>query len=138
MKTCLVTCGLWLGDAATGVSPETVGAIIGSLIIALIGGGYLGKRAADNRIRIADPLPVVTTRKQSTPPTWDQHAGLERRVTVIEQGQSEMRREMALQYREILESGGMREIRLTEKLEGIARGIHARIDAMFPPIPRKP
>lgn len=113
----------------SGVSPEAVGGIIASLVVALIGGGYLGKRSATTqRIRLGEPVPEIPVRRVSSPPTWDQHTGLERRVSVIEQAQTEMRRDMAAQFRELLEAGGSREQRLSAKLDGIAREIHRRID----------
>ena len=130
--------GCWMAEAApaAGISAETAGAIIGSMLIALIGGGYVGTRVASiQRVRFTEPLQEIPVKRVSSPPSWDQHSGLERRVTCLEAANHEMRREMAQQYREILESGGMREIRLTEKLDGIARGIHSRIDSLFPSHP---
>ena len=123
----------------SGVSPEAVGGIIASLVVALIGGGYLGKRAANvQRVRLGEPVPEIPVRRVSSPPSWDQHIGLERRVGVIEHAQSEMRRDMAIQFRELLEAGGTRELRIMEKLDGIATGIHSRIDRMLAPTTRKP
>jgi hypothetical protein len=124
--------GFWIGDAATGMDPVSVGTMIGAILIALLGGGYLGKRAATTqRVRLGEPVPEIPVRRVSTPPTWDQHAGLERRVTVLEAAQMEMRRDLANQFRELLEAGGTREARLGAKLEGIAKEIHRRIDAQF-------
>ena len=118
-----------MAETSSGMSPETVGEIIAAMVIALIGGGYLGKRAATiQRVRLTEPMPEVPVRRVSSPPTWDQHHGLEKRVSFIEQAQTEMRRDMAAEFRALLEAGGSREQRLSSKLEGIAREIHRRID----------
>lgn len=115
--------------ASSGISAEQVGIIIGSIIIALIGGGVLGKKVADTqRVRLSEPVPTITTRKHREPPSWDQHKELEHRVTTLEQAQAEFRRDLAQHYREMLEAGGARENRIMDKLDGIARGIHNRID----------
>jgi len=124
-----INIGCWIADTSTGMSPETVGGIIAALIVALIGAGLLGKRSATiQRVRFAEPMQEMPMKRVSTPPTWDQHAGLERRVSVIEQSQLEMRRDLAAQYKELLEAGASREYRLSGKLEGIAREIQRRID----------
>ena len=44
---------------AVNLDPMTVGTIIGAVIIALISGGYLGKKSTENKVRIANnPLDV--------------------------------------------------------------------------------
>jgi hypothetical protein len=118
--------------ATPGVSPEAVGIIIASVITALIGGGLLGKKVGETqRIRLAEPVPPITTYKGTSPPTWDQHSVLRDRVSCLEHTVAEQRRDMAIQFRELLQAGGERELRLAEKLDGIARGIHHRIDEIM-------
>lgn len=105
------------------------------IVVAII--GAVGAVWAKNRgraegraesITIGDPFPTITTRKHREPPTWDQHKELDHRITVLEQAQAEFRRDLAMHYREMLEAGGARENRIMDKLDGIARGIHNRID----------
>lgn len=44
--------------AAGGMSPETVGMIIASVIISLISGGFLGKKVSDSTRTTIDPQPL--------------------------------------------------------------------------------
>lgn len=44
--------------AGSGLSPETVGLIIGSVIVALISGGVLGKKVSDSTRTTIDPQPL--------------------------------------------------------------------------------
>lgn len=110
---------------------------ITTLIVAIIGAigsaaiAYKKGAASATETRLASPVPEVPTRKVSTPPSWDAHRALVDRVTALEHISQELRRDMALQYREMMTAGAERESRLSDKLDGIARGIHHRIDEIL-------
>lgn len=115
-----------------------------ALVVAVIGamGGVwikakgAGLKEATNNVTMQSPFPEVPTRKVLMPPSWDAHQALRDRVTVIEHGLTELRRESATQYHELLKAGAERETHLSDKLDGIARGIHARIDEILTTRPR--
>ena len=44
---------------AGGISPETVGVIIASVIVALLSGGMLGKKVSDSSRTVIDPQPLM-------------------------------------------------------------------------------
>lgn len=48
-----------LANAAGGISPEMVGIIIASVITALIGGGFLGKKVSDSTRTTIDGQPLM-------------------------------------------------------------------------------
>lgn len=48
-----------LATASNGIPPETVGIILASVITALIGGGFLGKKVSDSTRTTIDPQPLM-------------------------------------------------------------------------------
>lgn len=120
--------GEWVLGACVALIP-----VIGAVWLKAKGAGV---REATNNVTIQSPVPEVPTRKVTTPPSWDAHQALRDRVTVIESGLAELRRESTSQYHELLKAGGERETHLSDKLDGIARGIHARIDEFLATKPR--
>jgi hypothetical protein len=118
--------------AATLVDGEWITAFIVA-VIGAIGGVWVAYRKgqASTSTRIDEPVPVIRTSRVSVPPTWDQHVELVHRVTSLEHTTAELRRDLAAQFRELLQAGGERELRLAEKLDGMARGIHHRIDEIL-------
>lgn len=74
--------------------------------------------------------------------TWTHHSALEQRVTKLETRLDNSEKEAGERYIQILEAGSEREHRITDKLgnkmEGIAREIHGRLDLHFGPKPRTP
>jgi hypothetical protein len=117
----------------TMISGNWIIAVIGALATAgaLLIGKVQGRKEATNNITLQSPVPELSTRKVLTPPSWDAHRALCDRVTKLEETTTELRRDLAGQYRELMVAGGEREERLGEKLDGIARGIHHRIDEML-------
>ena len=113
--------GVWI----TGLVVAVIGAV-GSALVA-----YRKGAASVTETRLASPVPEVPTRKVLTPPSWDAHRALVDRVTALEAVTQELRRETSQQYHELLKAGGERETHLSDKLDGIARGIHARIDEIL-------
>lgn len=106
---------------------------------ALVIGKIWGRREAEGVI-VRDPVPEVPTRKVSTPPSWDAHTALCDRMTrqevisnELRHDLGEVRKDMAQQYRELMHAGHERETNITDKLDGMARGIHARIDELIKP-----
>jgi hypothetical protein len=114
------------------VSGNWIIGVIGALstAAALILGKVQGRKEASAMV-INEPVPTVPTSKVFTPPTWDAHRALVDRVTAVEHITQELRRDMAVQYREIMMAGGERETRLTDKLDHIASAIHSRIDDLM-------
>ena len=119
------------------ISGNWIIGVIGAIAaaVALVVGKMQGKQEAQ-RTRLESPVPEVPTRKISTPPTWDAHQALIHRVTHLEGDMQRMgddikaiRHEQAAQFKELMKEGASRELRLGEKLEGIAIDIHRRIDA---------
>lgn len=95
-------------------------------LLGIILGHQKGK--ASQSVTLSSPVSEVPTRKVSTPPSWDAHKALMDRVHSLEVITQELRRDMAGQYRELMQAGAAREQSLSDKLDGIARGIHVRID----------
>lgn len=131
-----------------GAKAETMipGSWITTFVVALVGaitaaymkisGRREGLREATNNVTLQSPVPEVPTRKVLTPPSWDAHQALRDRVSVLESGLADLRRESISQYHELLKAGGERETHLSDKLDGIARSIHSRIDELLTTRPR--
>lgn len=128
------------GGGDTMISGDWTLKLVGALFTgaALVLGRYLGKKEEANKLSLPDPLPEFVTRKASTPPSWDAHKALMDRVMRQEQisnelrhDLSEVRKEMAENYKDLMASGQTRESNLSDKLDGIARGIHSRIDDLM-------
>lgn len=115
------------GEWITGLVVAMIGAV-GSAFIA-----YKRGAAAAQDVSLKSPVPEVPTRKVFTPPSWDAHKALMDRVTAVEKVTQELTRDLSAQYRELMKAGATREQNLTDKLDGIARGIHARIDEYLTP-----
>lgn len=117
------------------ISGDWIIAVIGALAsaFALFYGKRQGLKEATNNVTLQSPLPEFPVRKLLTPPSWDAHKALCDRVSALEVATSELRRETTHQYQEILKAGGEREVHLSDKLDGIARSIHARIDELMQP-----
>ena len=114
------------GEWLTGLVVAVIGAV-GSALVAY----RKGAASTAQNIALQNPLPEFPTRKVLTPPSWDAHRALVDRVTALEAVTQELRRETSQQYHELLKAGGERETHLSDKLDGIARGIHARIDEIL-------
>lgn len=121
--------------AETMISGEWITGLIVAVIGALGSAAVAYRKGVASRMTtsITDPVPEVPTRKVSTPPSWDAHRALCDRVTRLEETTQELRRDMAGQYRELMQAGAAREQSLSDKLDGIARGIHHRIDELMLP-----
>lgn len=131
--------GSWLIAAGKTiiVALGTAGA---AWIVALKRGEAKGKAS---KVTVQDPVPEVPVRRVYSPPSFSQHMDLQRRVEKMEEvtldlrndfykALEEIRKEGAKQYVEILNAGHERETRLLEKMDGIARGIHNRINELIP------
>lgn len=110
----------------------TVGAgVIAAAGVAAAGVIAAYKKGRGDGVQLQEPVPDIPVTRKYTPPTFFQHRELEKRVDKIEIGMETLRRDQADQYRRILSAGEARTDRLADKLDGMARSIHARIDNMI-------
>lgn len=113
-----------------------------TFVVAVIGafGGLYAKARRDVRkatesrdVTVKDPVPEVPVKRVYSPPTFFQHRALEERVSRVEADQREMRRENAENFMKLMEAGETRQNRLIDKMDQMARSIHARIDQITHP-----
>lgn len=103
-------------------------AVIGAVGSALI--AYQRGRSSQP-MTLQQPVPIVPTSKVFTPPTWDQFQGHHKRIESLEHTVSEMRRDQAIQFREFLQALSGQELRLGEKVDGLATTVHTRVDQVL-------
>jgi hypothetical protein len=103
--------------------------IIGAVFTGVKRGEKKEREKVKGQISLEPPIPEVPVRKVMTPVTYEQHKALADRMTKAEVEIKEVRAAQSSQFVKILEAGQERETRLTDKLDNIARAIHARIDA---------
>ena len=124
-----------LAETAAGADPMISGTwLIGFLgaagtLLGIIMGHKNGK--ASQGVTINTPIPEMPFRKVERPVSYDQHNSLEQRVGRIEAHLDVIQRDQASQYRQIIEAGAERELRLTETLHAGLREVHGRLDAMM-------
>jgi hypothetical protein len=117
----------------TGVSGELLIKIIGALfsgILLLMGGRAIGKKEAQG-VTLQNPVPEIPFRKVSNPVSYDQHSALDARVARIETHLDRIERDQSLQYKQILEAGAERELRMTEVMNLGLRAVHERLDEIL-------
>lgn len=105
-------------------------------IIAAIGGVWLkarsvGKAEGENSREVTIKNQPLQMTKTDRPVSFDQHSALDARVARIENHLDRIERDGALQYKQILEAGSERELRMTEVLSQGLREVHARLDALL-------
>lgn len=116
------------------ISAADAGTMIGALIIALIGGGVIGRKISQQReVTIKDQ--PVRMMKTNRPVSYDQHSALDARVARIENHLDRIERDAAQQYKQLLEAGGERELRMTEFFGAGLREVHSRLDALLNKLP---
>ena len=124
-----------LAETAAGADPMISGTwLIGFLgaagtLLGIILGHKNGK--ASQGVTINTPIPEMPFRKVERPVSYDQHNSLEQRVGRIEAHLDVIQRDQANQYRQIIEAGAERELRLTETLHAGLREVHGRLDQIF-------
>ena len=118
-----------MASASDGSVPgEVVVAIIGAIFTGLgvLAGKKLEKAATASDVTIKNqPVGVV---KHQQPVTWADHINLVRRVDRIDSHLDAMRKESSDQFKDLLEAASSRENRIIDKIDDVARAIHARID----------
>lgn len=104
-------------------------------IIPVLGGVWLKAKAAGKSegasLRLEDPVPEVPTRKVVVPPSFHQFQALDARVSAVETEVREFRNMLGKQFQHVIEAGMEREVRILDKLDDVARAIHARIDQIL-------
>ena len=117
----------------TMISGDWALKLIGALFTgaALILGRYWGKKEEAAKITLPNPMPEMPFRKVERPVSFDQHNSLEQRVGRIEVHLDVIQRDQASQYRQIIEAGAERELRLTETLHAGLREVHGRLDQIL-------
>lgn len=127
---------------AAAAAPDTM--VSGNWILGVLGalGTLLGvvlghaKGKASQDVTIKDQ-PVRFTKDQR-PVSYDQHSALDARVARIEGHLDAMQRDAGQQYKQLLEAGAEREMRLTEFFGAGLREVHARLDALMRHLPTPP
>jgi hypothetical protein len=125
----VIDLALILGN--TGGDQISAGAVTGiiSAIFAglgLLAGKFIEKKKQSNEITVKDqPIGVV---KHQPLVTWADHAGLVRRVDRIDTHLDQLRKDSHDQFKGLIESAANRESRIIDKIDDVARAIHARID----------
>lgn len=130
-----------LAEATAGADPM----ISGNWLIGFLGaaGTLLGiilghqKGKASQGVTINTPIPEMPFRKVERPVSFDQHNSLEQRVGRIEAHLDVIQRDQASQYRQIIEAGAERELRLTETLHAGLREVHSRLDTILKSNPNR-
>lgn len=139
--------GAWL-IAIVKVAIIALGTAGAAWIVALRKGERQGVEKERSKVTLQDPVPEVPVKKVYSPPSFYQHMDLVRRVEKVEQKTDELadaltatateiRKQASENFVEILRAGHERENRLAEKLDGIARGFHGRVDELMKFNPEK-
>lgn len=121
------------GEWLTSIVVAVIGALAtgAALVVSKMRETKAYEKGRGETMTIAEPVPELPFKKVLTPPSWDQHQALMARVATLEAATLELRRDMAAMFRDLLHAGGERENRISDKLDGIAREIHKRIDAQM-------
>jgi len=119
----------WLMADATGsgMDPASVGTMIGVIITALIGGGYVGRRSAT--VRLGSPVPDVPVRVESGHVEISMRDKFLTRAEFLEykgEIKTDIVRMISL-YDKALTLINERDSRLGEKLEAVSLQLHLRI-----------
>lgn len=108
---------------------------------ALVLGRYWGKKEESAKLTLPNPMPEMPFRKVDRAVSFDQHSALDARVARIENHLDRIERDGAMQYKQILESGSERELRMTTMLMENLREVHNRLDVLIknspPTTPRR-
>lgn len=139
--------GAWL-IAIAKVVIIALGTAGAAWIVALKKGEKQGAEKERSKVTLEDPVPEVPVKKVYSPPSFYQHMDLVRRVEKVElktdqlaealvTTATEIRKQASENFVDILNAGHERENRLSEKLDGIARGFHGRVDELMKFNPEK-
>lgn len=106
-------------------------AIIGALGAVWVKGRSTGRTEGENSREVTIKNQPLRMMKDDRPVSFDQHSALDARVARIEIHLDRMERDAAQQYKQLLEAGGERELRMTEFFGAGLREVHQRLDAMM-------
>ena len=120
-----------LAETATSdmVSLGSLGAFISGL--GALAMTFLKRESLKNQGRKEAQENNVNLTGQPISVKMEEHFVTRREFDRLEKITEQMRRDMSEQYKDLMTAGGERESRLAEKLDGIARGIHSRIDKIL-------
>jgi hypothetical protein len=106
-------------------------AIIGALGAVWVKGRSTGRTEGENSREVTIKDQPLRMMKQDRPVSFDQHIALDARVARIENHLDRIERDAAQQYKQLLEAGGERELRMTEFFGAGLRAVHERLDAIM-------
>lgn len=120
------------GDAG-GVMTIGAGVItaIGIAAAGIVTAFRKGQASPRQAVTLQEPVPEVPVKRVYSPPTYYQHHALEKRVERVEGAVDQLRRDQAEQYRMLMNAGEERKDKIFEKMDGIARGWHQRMDVLM-------
>lgn len=124
-----------IAEAASGggFTADQVATLLVAVVVALGGGGLIGRKVGKREAlaaRLEEPVPTVPTQNVPRPVTYDQHSALERRVRVVEADLKDLRDSNSREYKQLLEAGSAREERIMGKLDELISAVHQRIDKL--------
>lgn len=128
-----------LAQAATTHPPDPLDKIlpwVTTFVAMVLAAVFKVQAEKAKAVRLDTPVPTVPTSKVPGVVTWDHLNPLIQRIDRLERHIDEVRREQSDQFKELLEAGATRESRLVDKIDDVARAIHARIDVVSKPSTR--
>jgi uncharacterized protein (UPF0335 family) len=124
---------------APPVDPQISGnwilGVLGAIgtILGIVYGHAKGK--SSQRFTLDTPVPEVPFRKVPGMVSWNDHQQLITRIDRLEKHFDDLRKEQSEQFKDILEHGAVREQRIMDKIDAVAREWHSRMDTQFGPKP---
>jgi hypothetical protein len=110
-------------------------AIIGALGAVWIKAKSSGRAEGENSREVTIKNQPLQMTKTDRPVSFDQHSALDARVARIENHLDRIERDAGQQYKQLLEAGAEREMRMTEYFGAGLREVHARLDALLNKLP---
>ncbi len=106
-------------------------AIIGAIGAVWLKAKSVGKSEGENSREVTIKNQPLQMTKTDRPVSFDQHNALDARVARIEIHLDRIERDAGQQYKQLLEAGAEREMRMTEFFGAGLREVHARLDKLL-------